>query len=271
MTPKRAAVCALLLACSAVPQAVHAAELSKDFTFKRVKVGARPLGARINIQVITSDPPPVSANSGRVAKKVESANLQDWFWDGISADLSAARANRLPEAVNLLQKNPKNTSKITPSLGLMQNVAKTYGKEILLATLDRRVSPAFVLAMIGVESSGRAEATSAAGAVGLMQLIPETAERFKVADSTDPQQNINGGVAYLDWLLDQFDRDPLLALAGYNAGENSVKKHDGVPPFAETRAYVPKVVAAWQVARSLCTTPPTRVTDGCLFQLQETK
>ena len=75
-----------------------------------------------------------------------------------------------------------------------------------------------------------------------MQLIPATAARFGVTDATDPAQNIKGGVAYLAWLLTHFDRDPILALAGYNAGENAVTKHGGVPPYAETRAYVPKVL-----------------------------
>jgi soluble lytic murein transglycosylase-like protein len=86
-----------------------------------------------------------------------------------------------------------------------------------------------------------------------------------VADATDPAQNIKGGVAYLGWLMERFDRDPILSLAGYNAGENSITEHQGVPPFAETRAYVPKVLAAWKVARGLCLTPPELMTDGCVF------
>jgi soluble lytic murein transglycosylase-like protein len=153
----------------------------------------------------------------------------------------------------------------------MQKLAETHGGNILLATLGKDVSPAFVLAVIGVESGGRAEAVSGAGAVGLMQLIPDTAARFNVTDSTDPAQNIKGGTAYLDWLLKEFKRDPLLALAGYNAGEGAVRKHKGVPPYAETRAYVPKVVAAWQVARTLCMTPPKYVTDGCVFKPSASK
>lgn len=120
---------------------------------------------------------------------------------------------------------------------------------------------------MGVESAGKPNAVSSAGAVGLMQLIPATAKRFKVEDSTDPKQNIAGGVAYLDWLFKEFSHDPVLALAGYNAGENAVKKHKGVPPFAETRGYVPKVVAAWKVAKALCITPPKYAIDGCVFDL----
>jgi soluble lytic murein transglycosylase-like protein len=99
-----------------------------------------------------------------------------------------------------------------------------------------------------------------------MQLIPATAERFGVKDSTDPVQNIEGGVAYLDWLLKKFDYDPVLALAAYNAGEGAVIANEGVPPYAETRDYVPKVLAAWQVAQGLCVSPPLLVTDPCIFR-----
>jgi len=88
-----------------------------------------------------------------------------------------------------------------------------------------------------------------------------------VTDSMDPAQNIKGGVAYLDWLLKEFNGDPMLALAGYNAGENAVKKHGGVPPYSETRDYVPKVLAAYAVARALCKTPPMLISDGCVFNL----
>ncbi len=85
------------------------------------------------------------------------------------------------------------------------------------------------------------------------------------------QRVLTSDSAYLDWLLKEFKRDPLLALAGYNAGEGAVKKHKGVPPYAETRAYVPKVVAAWQVARTLCMTLPKYVTDGCVFKSSASK
>ena len=100
-----------------------------------------------------------------------------------------------------------------------------------------------------------------------MQLMPPTAARFGVADSFDAADNIKGGVAYLAWLMEEFDRDPILVLAGYNAGEGAVRTNGGVPPYAETRAYVPKVLAAWQVARGLCMTPPELVTDGCVFAM----
>ena len=100
-----------------------------------------------------------------------------------------------------------------------------------------------------------------------MQLMPATAERFGTKDLKDPAQNIKGGVAYLDWLMGEFGGDPVLVLAGYNTGEGAVMKHAGVRPFDETRAYVPKVLAAWTVARGLCKTPPRLISDGCVFAL----
>lgn len=122
--------------------------------------------------------------------------------------------------------------------------------------------------MISVESAGRVDAVSSAGAQGLMQLMPPTAERFGVTDSLVAEQNIKGGVAYLDWLLDHFDGDPILALAAYNAGEGAVRNNDGVPNYAETRDYVPKVLSAWSVARGLCQTPPVLISDGCVFAVE---
>ena len=87
------------------------------------------------------------------------------------------------------------------------------------------------------------------GAVGLMQLMPDTAERFGVKDRTDPEQNIMGGAKYLNFLLQKF-RNPKLAIAAYNAGEGSVKKHGNkIPPFKETRQYVPRVLAFYKKYR----------------------
>ncbi|NCO16024.1 MAG: lytic transglycosylase domain-containing protein, partial [Alphaproteobacteria bacterium] len=74
-------------------------------------------------------------------------------------------------------------------------------------------------------------------------------------------------VAYLDWLMTEFDRDPVLVLAAYNAGEGAVTANAGVPPYPETRDYVPKVLAAWQVAQGLCLTPPELVSDPCVFKV----
>ncbi|MFM7656110.1 MAG: lytic transglycosylase domain-containing protein [Paracoccaceae bacterium] len=189
-----------------------------------------------------------------------------WFWDKVPVARDQA-SGRFPLALASLAQGPSGVQVSAPRLQHMQQIANTYGVEILKATIGTEVSPALVLAVIGIESGGRHEAVSSAGATGLMQLIPATAERFGVKDAKDPVQNIKGGVAYLDWLMKRFDRDPLMVLAAYNAGEGAVDANKGVPPYAETRDYVPKVLAAWQVAQGLCQSPPELVTDPCVFRV----
>ncbi|NOD35185.1 MULTISPECIES: lytic transglycosylase domain-containing protein [unclassified Ruegeria] len=184
------------------------------------------------------------------------------FWDRISPEIGQGGAGRLDAAISALAA----TSVRSPRLQTLQNIAQQQGKEILRSTVGTNVSPALVLAVISVESAGRVDAISSAGAQGLMQLMPATAARFGVKDSLQPAQNIAGGVKYLNWLMEEFGNDPILVLAGYNAGEGAVRKHSGVPPYTETRDYVPKVLAAFQIAKALCATPPDLISDGCVFQ-----
>ena len=106
---------------------------------------------------------------------------------------------------------------------------------------DYRLDPDLVLAVIKTESNFNVEARSPKNAQGLMQLIPATADRFGVTNVWDPVQNLKGGMAYLRWLLDHFEGDLELALAGYNAGEQAVARHGGVPPYPETQAYVKRI------------------------------
>lgn len=107
------------------------------------------------------------------------------------------------------------------------------------------LDPALVLEVVRAESNFNPRARSHKGALGLMQLIPETARRFGVKDPYDPVQNLRGGMAYLRWLQERFDGDLRLTLAGYNAGEAAVERHGGVPPYDETRAYVVKILARY--------------------------
>ena len=100
------------------------------------------------------------------------------------------------------------------------------------------VDPRFIHAVIWQESRYKIDAQSHAGAVGLMQLMPAAAERFGCADRNDPAANIAAGTKYLSWLLKRFEGNVELALAGYNAGEGSVDKYDGIPPYKETKNYV---------------------------------
>lgn len=113
---------------------------------------------------------------------------------------------------------------------LIRQHARSYGLE-----------EALVKAVIKAESNYNPVSTSNKGALGLMQLIPETAELMKVNDPFDPSQNIRGGSGYLRMMLDLFDGNLDLALAAYNAGPNAVQRYGGIPPYEETRTYVQRV------------------------------
>lgn len=103
----------------------------------------------------------------------------------------------------------------------------------------------FVKAVINQESGFNPNATSHCGAMGLMQLMPATAQGLGVTDAYNPEQNIQGGTKYLKGLMDRFGNDKSLALAAYNAGPNAVKKYGGIPPYAETQNYVKKVLSKY--------------------------
>ncbi|GGL75839.1 lytic transglycosylase domain-containing protein [Wenxinia marina] len=283
-TLARAALCAALCAPGA-PLLAEDGRLQPDFTFRRVSVPPSGNGPRINVQI---DPdaqsairPGNSAFSGEtrpapadvvavVAPGVPQIDLPapsgyEWFWAAVSPRLADTGPGRLELAIRALSSAPDGTRAPSPRIQGLQEIARVHGAAIMAETVGTRVSPALVLAVISVESAGRADAESHAGAAGLMQLMPATAERFGVTDRLDARQSIRGGVRYLDWLLGHFDGDPVLALAGYNAGEGAVRDNAGVPPYAETRGYVPKVLAAFAVARGLCQTPPVLISDGCVF------
>jgi soluble lytic murein transglycosylase-like protein len=117
-----------------------------------------------------------------------------------------------------------------PVYQLVKKHAPVYGVDVDLA-----------MAVIAVESGFNAKATSRKQAQGLMQLLPATQARFHVKDAYDPEQNIKGGLAYLRWLINHFKGDVELVAAAYNAGENAVQRHQGIPPYPETRSYVKRI------------------------------
>lgn len=118
---------------------------------------------------------------------------------------------------------------------LVRKLAPEYG-----------VSPRLVMAVIRAESNFEAAAVSPKNAQGLMQLIPETSVRFNVKKPFDPEQNIRGGMSYLRWLLAYFQGDVALVAAAYNAGEGAVNRFRGIPPYAETRGYVKRILSIFK-------------------------
>ncbi|MBI1751445.1 MAG: transglycosylase SLT domain-containing protein [Acidobacteria bacterium] len=135
---------------------------------------------------------------------------------------------------------------ITPA-----EMAKALKSPELIALVDEiaqaeGVDNHLARAIIQTESAFNYKARSKAGALGLMQLMPSTAERFGVLDPFDPRQNISGGVKYLKWLHDYYSGDLIRVVAAYNAGEGAVNRHKGIPPFRETQAYVPRVLSLYR-------------------------
>ena len=140
----------------------------------------------------------------------------------------AAQAPRLRPPTLFSSKAPPHI------LALVKELAPAY-----------QVHPQLVLSIMEAESNFNAAALSPRDAKGLMQLIPETMVRFGVHSPYDLRQNIRGGMAYLRWLLAYYEGDVMLVAAAYNAGEGTVNRYSGVPPYAETRAYVRRILTTF--------------------------
>ncbi len=127
-----------------------------------------------------------------------------------------------------------------------RGVAGPYAEMIAEVADEHRIDPALLASVATVESGWDPAAVSPKGAQGLLQLMPQTAKRFGVRDVFEPEQNVRGGAAYLRWLLDRYQGDTRLALAAYNAGEGAVDRHQGIPPYRETKAYVSRVMQGFE-------------------------
>jgi soluble lytic murein transglycosylase-like protein len=137
-----------------------------------------------------------------------------------------------------------------------QEVPSTpYGEMIFTVAKQKEVNPTLLAAVIWAESGFQAKALSPKGARGLMQLMPATAQRFGVErrELYTPQRNLHAGAAYLKLLLERYDPDIHLALAAYNAGEGSVDRYRGIPPYRETREYVKRIYRALGLEEPLVT------------------
>jgi len=127
----------------------------------------------------------------------------------------------------------------------LSNKVSTLWPLITQQASQHKIDPALVVAVIQQESGFNSNATSKAGAQGLMQLMPSTAKSLGVTDALDPSQNIAAGTKYLSQKLAEFNGNIPLALAAYNAGSGAVKKYDGIPPYAETQGYVRKILSQY--------------------------
>ena len=175
----------------------------------------------------------------------------------ISVQLPTMKGTRhqAPDSDNDVSAIPQQSKPISPTK--KEEVISSMTGDTFHERVGRRLAPydaiihkagqkynvpdTLIRAVITAESAGKHDAVSPVGAKGLMQLMDSTAAGLGVKNSFDPAQNIEGGTKYLRQMLDQFQGDVSLALAAYNAGPGAVKKHGGIPPYKETRAYVRKI------------------------------
>ena len=216
----------------------------KPGTKKRVTVQIAP---RANPAVLPPPEAPPSDAPGSLPQDVAAVAPSKpgprfaWFWEKIApGGGEGIGPGRLEPALAALRDAPEAAQVAAPRMQVLQEIAARHGASLLRHSVGTDVSPALALAVIAVESGGKADAVTRVGAEGLMQLMPDTAEKLGVSDSFDADQNIRGGIAFLHALMQAYRGDPVLVLAGYNAGQTAVADAGGVPDFAETRDYVPK-------------------------------
>lgn len=151
--------------------------------------------------------------------------------------LNAGQMDTVTQLPSLNAINAEGKTK-TPFGDIIQNLGEQYGVDAKL-----------IQSVVKRESGFNPNAVSPAGAMGLMQLMPQTAKSLGVVNPQDPSQNLDGGVRYLKQLLSQFNGNIPLALAAYNAGPNAVNKHGGIPPYPETQRYVKAILADYLKSR----------------------
>lgn len=259
---------AIVCLCAAAILAADLFESSAEAAF--LKNGVRP-GNRTKMHIVRRPSPGArkriyAPGERRAVRKsgggTRRSERHAWFWKKFDPGLSAANGSRWDLALRTMAER-RVRGKSLVSSETLRAIMSSYRTDISHAAARHGVSEALLTAVIAIESRGKPNAVSPAGAKGLMQLMPGTAKRFGVKNVFDETQNIRGGASYLNWLLREFRGDVLLALAGYNAGEGAVRKHKGVPPYAETRDYVVLVMDALAAMQNLCVAPVTTPRTRC--------
>lgn len=190
--------------------------------------------------------PVVAATASTPTRRLQQGQVYSYVKDGVRHYTSQPPRGGGASAVRTIRYSFFETCYACAPLpgvnfGSVRLNTTAYAAEVKAAAAEFGVEEAIVRAVMHAESAFNPNALSRAGAQGLMQLMPATAQRFGVANPYDPGQNIRGGVEYLAWLLKRFNGDLTLAAAGYNAGEGAVDRHKGVPPYSETQRYVVRV------------------------------
>jgi soluble lytic murein transglycosylase-like protein len=184
---------------------------------------------------------------GGLAATIAPASSQADIYQTVGPDGVISFSNNKSSGAKLYQKDK-------PSVFLPADTSPErytrYDTWIREAAALYQIPEALIRAVIRVESDFDPRAVSPANARGLMQMIPETAERMLVTDVFDPRQNIFGGARYLRVLANTFNGDLALTVAAYNAGEGAVMRHGGIPPYAETQDYVVKVIGYYRQYRA---------------------
>ena len=162
--------------------------------------------------------------------------------DHLGRTLYTDQPDRYPDYTRLTGQSARATLKRSSRRPSKRSRGRKDIDQLIAVTATRNeLDSALLKAVVHAESSFNPRAQSRRGALGLMQLMPRTAKHYGVRNAFDPKQNLTGGARHLRDLLNRFNGDETLALAAYNAGETAVKRHGGIPPYAETRAYVRRV------------------------------
>jgi soluble lytic murein transglycosylase-like protein len=196
------------------------------------------------------------------------ASAQIYSWRDASGNLVVS--NRRPGSTEYEQQSFPVPEAETVRATRYVSADRVRPYEDIIAEHSRAhgVRAELVKAVMQVESAFNPYARSPKGALGLMQLMPATAQRFGVKDPFDPRENVRGGVAYLRQLLDRYENNEQLALAAYNAGPGAVDKYgQSVPPYKETRNYVKQISQMTQVNDT--TTRPVAMRDNSIFKVTE--